>query len=560
MARRMSLLLSILAATVCTVSAATVTGTVTDNAATPNPVAGAIVTVTPIGVGAAHSDTTDANGDYTITGVTAAAYPASFLVTATKSGYNMTNNFIRIAAGNSVVNQNITLVPRAAGQTISGIVTNASNANPIAGVKVVLVDAQGNDLDSSDTNNDGRYALDSVAQGIYSLVASKSGFATTTVRRVIVANTAVTQNIQLTAVVPSTLAGKVTRDSATGSAVVGATVIITQRFGGSFADTVTTDNNGWYSSSDLQIGTSYNIAVSMAGYTSRAVNHNEAAARDTVNITLMSIATGSLRVVVLKRSDSTAIAGASVNITRANGGTTLNATTGNNGWATFTDIAAGNYSVDAAMAGYTVGTGSVPVSRNGNDSLKLYLVVAALGTKSLTGTVRDSSTGTLLQNVKITLTVAGAGGGTLTFIDSTNASGVYFIAGIPANRTAGSLTATKSGYRNYTNNAVTIGQMNTPDTATLNIRMTSLVGVTAPLAPVMKKAAPDIISQGNMLVLRNMADNGLISLYSANGRLAYRSQFTARASSIVLPGQMTGTYLVSISQKGAIYRKLVVLR
>ncbi len=183
--------------------AAVVTGLVQDNSTAPNPVAYAIVTLSPInGGGATYADTTDTQGTYRIANAAAGIYLAS----AAKTGYNASEQaFLNVSIAAGTYTQDFTLVPRGAGATIDGTVTSDSvNGMPVPGAKVLLREqtfAGTTTLDSAITDSKGKYAIDSI-QSIqrtnYVLTVSATGFIVQTTPAITIDGTqTITRNIAL---------------------------------------------------------------------------------------------------------------------------------------------------------------------------------------------------------------------------------------------------------------------------------------------------------------------------------------------------------------------------
>jgi len=138
----------------------TISGTVTDMS-TGNPIAGASVSTQP----ATTTVTTDAQGNYAISDVEQGYYT----VTASASGYFDESANITVTAGQTTT-CNLELQPTTG--TISGTVTDAGTAMPLAGASVstqpatttVITDAQGD------------YTISDVTPGFYTVTASASGY------------------------------------------------------------------------------------------------------------------------------------------------------------------------------------------------------------------------------------------------------------------------------------------------------------------------------------------------------------------------------------------------
>jgi hypothetical protein len=654
MVRKMFFSMSLTAATIFSVNAATVRGVVEDNANNPAPIAGAVVSFTSTGGGSAteYSDTTDTTGSYRITINNNGTYD----IAVTKTGYTPdpgNDPSVTIRNSTNTVVVDLVMTPRSSGTTVSGVVTDSLSNAFLIGAKLLLQQSAFNGwrtIDSTVSITGGAYAFDSITSGTYRIQASLTGYllkttgitvrtAADTVNIKLVAVVTVnisgtitdslsnanlsgallilqqmttggwravdsvtsgngayafadveantyriqasltgysskttanitvtgaqnqTMNIKLLATQTGKIIGKVTGDSATGAAISGATVILERVSGATIAiDTVITDASGIYLFNSVETGLNYDITASKNGYTERTVRHSrQNAGTDTVNIALQKIATGSVYVKVMKQTDSAAITGASVTIT-ATGGVLVSQTAGTNGIAAFVDQVTGTYAITISATGFVPGNRTgYRLLANAQDTVEFFMTAATGGTKVLIGTVTDSSSKATLADVRIALTIQ-SGGATFVLIDSTNASGQFSIAGIPATVYMGSVAAIRTGYRNYTNTQVTLGQPNQADTARLNIIMVKLpTGIISPVAFKSVSGIPEISLVGAArLKLSNFNENGVVSLFNMNGKLVYRTKIASHATALVLPATVTGgKYIVTITQKNAVYRQQV---
>jgi protocatechuate 3,4-dioxygenase beta subunit len=567
MVTRGHLILALDIAATFTVNGASVSGVVSDTAGAP--IGAAVVTLAPILSGTTYRDTTDPQGNYTLSNVATGMYQLS----ASKINYNaMTPLFINVSSQNSNLDQDIELVPRGSGATLSGIVSDSASGSPLPGALVILRQNTGGGgiriIDSATAGAGGTYSIDSIQPGNnYSVSASLTGYTSKISATFTVGSTPVVRNIQLVAVAFSKLIGKVTSDSANGDAVAGATIILSERSGGGGnlrpVDTATTDATGWYAFNTVETGVRYTLAASMTGYIDRSVTITKSrAAVDTVNITLMKIATGSLYVRVLKRADSTAIVGASVSAARAMGGTVLTGTTAAGGFAAFENIAIGSYTATASMAGFNPASSAGMVARNAKDTVVIYLTASTGGTKTLMGIVTDSASGAPVPNARIMLTIT-SGGGTVALFDSTNSAGAYSITGIPVTRVSGSITATATNFRTYTNAQVTLGQVGEADTARLNIRMVNLITPVVYQNGFAGYGEPSIsITDAGVLQVRNFGSEGMVKVFAVNGKLVYQHPLTASITSIALPrhlAQSGAVYVIRVMQKSKVVQSTQVI-
>ena len=393
--------------------------------ATGTPLAAATVTIT-----GGATRTTDPAGYYTFWDFA----PGTYSITAAKTGYvsKTVSNVYLTGGTNKVVKLALAAQPVT---QLTGRVTNAAGT----GVTGATVTVTGGATATTDSN--GNYSFSSIAAGTYTVTASKTGYISQTATGVQVAAGAVkTQNFILNVLNGTLLTGRVT--VASGAGLAGATVAIT---GGA---TRTTDANGYYSFVNIAAAT-YTVTVSKTGYLTKTVYGAvvSTGVTKTVNVTLNStVLTGRVTI-----SSGAGLAGATVTIT---GGATR--TTDANGYYTFTDIAAGTYSVTASKTGYATKTFSGAIVAAGTTrtvNLTLYTTV-------LTGRVISSGAG--LAGATVTIT----GGATRT----TDAGGYYTFNNIAAGTY--SVTASKTGYIPQTTAGVVVA---TAVAKTVNFTLNSTV-------------------------------------------------------------------------------------
>jgi large repetitive protein len=554
------------------VTVRTISGTVSDSVAGSalTALAGAQVILSQRAGGGNYTGidtvTTVTNGGYTIDSVAVGTYR----LTVSKTGYASQTANVTVALVNIV--QNFKLLHVMTG-SVTGTVTDSATTTGIVGAKVYLLTAGfgGTIIDSATTTTGGAYTIASVPSstaGInYTVRASATDYVTSSVNVTVTGTAAQTVNIKLVKILMASITGTVTDSSAAGVAPV-AGVRITLRTGGgggggTIVDSAFTGTDGKYTIADVPSGVNYTVRAEKATYVTSNTNITvTGTAAQTVNIRLVKIPSGNLYIIVSKRADSTAISGASVSATI--GTTVLNGTTGTSGLVSFLAAATGNYAITVSAANFTALSSTTTLIANRNDTVKVFLVAAANGTKTLTGVVKDSASSAVLAHVAVVLTIAGAGigGANLTLVDSTDATGTYTIAGIPIARNTGRITATLASYRTYTNNAVAIGAANTADNNVLNIFLVKLpTGVISSVKHT--SGSPDFsMAQKGILRLSNITNAGMIKVFGMNGKLLYQSAFHARATSVSLPAGMAksgNAFIVSLTQNSAVYRKQIIM-
>jgi hypothetical protein len=558
-----------------TVGVYTISGTVRDSVAGSalTLLAGAriILSTRNIGGGTTNIDTvtTGANGSYTFDSVAVGAYT----LTVSELGYATQAANVTVATGNLVQNFKLLHVVTA---SITGTVTDSAATTGIVGAKVYLLTRNGFGggtlIDSTITAAGGSYTLANVpssAAGVnYTVRASATGFVTGSMNVTVTGTAAQTVNIKLVAILMASISGTVTDSSAAGIAPV-AGVQITLRTGGgggggaTAVDSTVTGADGKYILANVPSGVNYTVRATAAGYVTSNTNITiTGTAAQTVNIRLVKIPSGNLFILVSARADSAAISGASIAATI--GGTVLSGTTAANGLASFLAVATGNYAITVSAANYTPISSTTTLVANRNDTVKVYLAAAAGGTKTLTGAVKDSATSAVLAHVEVVLVIQGAGigGAALTLVDSTDATGTYTFAGIPVTRNTGRITATLAGYRTFTDFAVAIGAANTADNNTFNIFIVKQPN--AVISPVNHVSGyPDFsMTQKGILYLRNIGDAGSVKVFSMNGKLLYQSAISAHSVRLTIPEGMVksgSAYIVSLTQKNAVYRKQIMM-
>ena len=444
------------------------------------------------------------------------------------------------------------------GGTISGTVTESESTAPVAGVKIYLRTTDyGEYIDSATTSADGTYSIDNVQPDkVFTLVTSADGYGTVRQNIIADAEKPLVCDFQLETAVECTVRGTITSDS-TGAAL--ANVKVTISIDGFALDSTTTGADGWYEISDVQITTPFAVSAKLTGYYVKTTKIVETTGVETVNMALSEIPSGTLIVAVLKEEDSTTIAGASATAKRL-GLNDLLGTTGSTGYTIFKNISIGTYGISVYAGGYTIGSDSQIVALDAIDTVRIFMTVSPNGTKTLTGVVTDSISGAPLANVRVLLILGDIEQTPKFLLDSTDTAGTYWIEGIPVNYPVGMVTTTLPGYKNGRISEQILGDGGMADTTIANITLsayrTSLSSVTLFTN---KKTAVSIA--GNRIRLHNVDENSTISIFSAKGRLVYRTNITAYTKTVVLPELKVaaGLYFLNLSQKNTVISKEFIL-
>lgn len=235
-----------------TIQYSSVSGTVKDSA-TGTAIAGAIVRLST------RRDTTDSAGAYSFDSVVTGANT----ITVSATGYVSKTMQDTIPATAQTLNIVLSLIQYS---SVSGTVKDSATGTGVAGAIVSLGTGATSKIDTTDA--DGKYALDSVAAGIYTIRVTKTYYVTKTITDTVPA-TAQTLDIILTPAILGSVSGKVT-DSAAGTPIAGA--IVSMGTGVGIASSVdTTDADGKYSFEKITTRTTaYTITVSAAGHQAKS--------------------------------------------------------------------------------------------------------------------------------------------------------------------------------------------------------------------------------------------------------------------------------------------------
>jgi len=541
-----------------------ITGTVYDSVAgtAATPLSGARIIISSGFGGGANRDTTTsaANGTYTFDSVALGTYT----LTASATGHSSLNGTATVTNATArVVNFKLLQLAMA---TISGTVTDsATPATTLVGAKIYVLTRGGAAaiVDSTVTAAGGAFSLSVPSNATYTVRASAADYVTGNINVTLAGTTGQALTFKLVKILMASVSGTITDSSASGVAPLANAKVYLRTNGGTILDSAVTPAAGTYTFANVPSGVSYTVRATATGYVTGNTNVNVTGTTAvTVNIRLVKMPSANLFVLVKKSSDSTTISGADVATT---GAAALDAATSTNGVAAFLGVPTGNYTLTISAANYTARSVTTALTANAVDTVKIYLVAAVGGTKVLFGTVVDSSSASKagLQNVKVVLTIQGAGigGGTLTLIDSTDAKGFYSFVGIPIARTTGTITATLTNYRVFTNTALTMGQVNAADTTTYRIPLLPIQSsVNAPIALSKSAIHGFSMSSAGMLRLNNLNDAGLVRVYSMNGKLLFDRKIAANTTLVAMPSnivQSGSLCIVSVSQTNAVYRKQV---
>jgi hypothetical protein len=214
--------------------------------------AGAAIAGASVGYGGGTA-ITDANGNYTLTGVPV----GTVQLVASASGFQSVTQSVTVSGG-ATSTANFTLAAGAATGTVTGKITNASSGAIVTGATVSWSGG------STTSNTSGIYTLTNVTAGTQNITAVKTGYLSRTLAVGVTGGATSTLNI------PIATAGKISVKVVTssGAAVSGATITIK---GGVIATTVSgsSSSTGLFTTNWIPVGT-YTVTVAKSGFTTQS--------------------------------------------------------------------------------------------------------------------------------------------------------------------------------------------------------------------------------------------------------------------------------------------------
>lgn len=472
----------------------TLSGTVT-NALTTLPIAGAVVTIFE-GTTFITSTTTDGSGFYSVPNPSSAIFlaPGNYIVLVRATGFDADTQGAQVQAGvTTTVNFALSEPPG----TISGTVTDSSSA-PIPGA-LIEVYAGSIVVGFADTDAGGSYTIPDLAPGSYTVVVTASNYQSQTVGAIVTASmtTTVTFILELN---PGSIIGTVT-DVSTGKPLPGATIAIFQ--GVTLIETVLTDPDGNYSSSDLAPG-NYIVVANATKYEISTIGAIVTSNHTTTANFALTPRPGTIVGTVVDAGTHNSIAGVTVEVFD-NVIVIATVLTNSSGNYQITDLAPGSYTVVANKKNYQIQTAVAAVTSNSLTTIDFALVS---NPGEIFGTVTDASTLNPIQNTTVlvfqAMTLISS---TLTdsngaYVISDLAPGTYFVVAIAQNHQAAFSTA-----------VVTAGSP-TPADFELNLAPGSITGtITDACAGNAVGGALVLVTSGQVIVGFGLSDsNGVYDI------------------------------------------------
>lgn len=214
--------------------------------------AGAAIAGASVGFGGGTA-TTDANGNYTLTGVPV----GTIQLVASASGFQSVTQSVTVNGG-ATSTANFTLAAGAASGTVTGKITSASSGAIVASATVSWSGG------STTSDASGIYTLTNVTAGTQNITAVKTGYLAHTLAVAVTGGATSTLNL------PIATGGKISVKVVTsgGAVVSGATVTIK---GGVISTTVSgaSSSTGLFTTNWIPVGT-YTVTVAKSGFTTQS--------------------------------------------------------------------------------------------------------------------------------------------------------------------------------------------------------------------------------------------------------------------------------------------------
>lgn len=304
------------------------------------------VTVTLTDGTTATTDTTDASGNYSFTGLA----NGSYTVTPSKTGNAFNPSSLAVSvSGANVTGTNFTAITAATTYSISGTVSGAATN----GVTITL---SGANTGSVVTGAGGAYTLSGLVPGSYTVTPSLTGFtfAPTSKAVTIAAANSTANDFVATAIpVAHSISGTVSGDT-----LAGVTITVT----GTATTTATTDTSGNYSVPGLYDG-GYTVTPSKTGYTFNP--SSSAVTLSGGNVTgknFAATANAAPTYAISGAVSGDVLSGVTITLSGAGSATTTTNTSGN---YTFSGRVDGNYTVTPSLAGYTFSPANLAANVSG---------------------------------------------------------------------------------------------------------------------------------------------------------------------------------------------------
>lgn len=462
------------------------------------------------------SVTTNNNGTYTLS-----LQPGTWVKRASKSRFlTSAQDTITIGAGQVSANNNFNLVQNTA--VVQGVIS--SGGQPLSSANIIIRETNNPAVQSSTASGiNGNYSVTVEAGKAYTVVVSKTGYATVTSDRgILAASTTTVANFSLIAQ-PASVSGQVINNLQ--SPLSGASVKLINATTRVTVDSTVTGTNGSYTLGAA--AGNYKLIVSKPGHTkdSLFVSLSQGQNLTNNNFTLnenFGIITGTLT-----SSAGGNVSDVVINLSSSAGGATV--LSGSSGSYTAQRLVGSTYSITFSKAGFrdTTITGYVL-----NDGQSRILNVTLI---RLTGKIQGNVTASGAGVEGATIIVTSSAGQVFNAV--TGAGGAYEVTGL--NTGNFTVKASRSGYRSSQLNNVSI----TTSNLTVTSNITDLQLNNSTITGVIRDAAGNTILNANV---------------SVSGAEGSGAAVTNTSGSYSVAGLAPGNYTVSASKAGYITKSTIV--
>ena len=369
----------------------TVQGMIKD-VSTSTAIAGTTITVSGTSTWTAVTIT---DGSYKITGIA----PGTISVSASKTGYSTVSGTGTVTAGGTLTFSPSlsTTPPTETTGVLKGTVTN-NTGQPISGATISIT---GRKAYATTTGIAGSFSVSTMDPDTYTVSVSAVGYLPQSYTVTVLAG--VTTDIGslnlLSAPTTGSIGGMVT-DAATGSVLEGVLITAT----GATTTQAFTATDGTYQLSNAAPG-AVTLSAEKTGFgTVTGTGNVTAGGRLTFSPGLQKLpTTGDVKGTVINSSTGQPVPGATITVTPNPGGTVTNAVSNAAGVFTISGISPASYTVSIAASNYRMQAYSVTIIAGVVTDLGVINLSPMPTSTTITGTVKDASTGSPIANANVSI-------------------------------------------------------------------------------------------------------------------------------------------------------------
>ena len=404
------------------------------------------------------------------------------------------------------------------------------------GVTVVITDSNGTSVDTATTGTDGAFKF-RVGNGTYTVKASKDGYTAISKEITVVSGKTYSLDMGSLKCAYGTVKGKVV--DASGNAVTGAVITVTNMDGSVSPYTLSSNESGEFSSSTILVG-SYTLSITKSGYIDVVVNSIPVIGGSTYDVGTKTMVIGSAGItgrVILE--GVTNYTGVTVTATSTSDSTKVyTTTTAEDGSYYFLSLDSDTYSIKLQKEGF-LSDSTQQVSLENGKITGVKTITLKNESSSITGTVTLTG-GADYTGVQVLVKDTAS---TTTFSTTTDRNGKYIINNV----TIGTyeLIFSKDGYGSVTVKDVQIGkgEEKTLDSVSLEIAYTSVKG------KITLEEATDY--SGTLITATNISNTELIysAITNSDGNFTLAKMYAGEYSIVVSRNSYLSATLPTVTVK-----------